>query len=223
MSWLARAVILGLTLPPAFAAGPDAGRRLVEEGQALAATGDHREALARFDSALSADAKLAEAHAGRAASLLSLKRVEEAEAAINNALALKNEAGFHAIAGRIEVARGNVEEARKRYDRGAALSPKNAGKFYGDLAGALTARRDEKLSGQIESALKAAVAANPPHLDSLFNLGQSYVSAGREEGIKHLRRFAEEQARLPNEERDEQKIRVARQMIRAMEILKDSR
>jgi hypothetical protein len=55
----------------------------------------------------------------------------------------------------------------------------------------------------------------------MFNLGQSYVSAGRDEGTKYLRRFVDEQNKLPKEKRDEQKIRVAKQMIRAMEILKE--
>jgi tetratricopeptide (TPR) repeat protein len=213
------AVILSMVLP-AYAAGPDAARKSLAEAQALAAKGDHQAALANFEAAISIDEKLAEAHAGRAASLLSLKRVEEAEGSVKKALALKDDAGFYAIAGRVEVAKGNVEEARKQYDRAAALSPKGAGKFYGDLAGALSARRDEKLAPEIESALKAAVAANPPDPDSLFNLGQSYVSAGREEGVKYLRRFLDEQEKLPKEKRDEQRTRVAKQMIRAMEILK---
>ena len=219
--WLVRLIVICSLIVSAHAAAPAEGtRKLLDEGQALAAKGDHHGALAKFESAIAADEKLAEAHAARAGSLLSLKRVDEAEGAVKRALALKDEAGFHAIAGRVEVAKGNIGEARKRYDHAATLAPKGAGKFYGDLAGALSARREEKLAPEIESALKAAVAANPPDLDSLFNLGQSYVSAGREEGVKYLRRFVEEQGKLPKEKRDEQRIRVAKQMIRAMEILK---
>ena len=215
-----RAVVITLVVLPSYAAEPEAALRALAEGQSLAAKGDHHGALAKFESALAADDKLAEAHAARAGSLLSLKRVDEAEASVKRALALKDEAGFHAISGRVEIVKGNIEEGRKRYDRAASLSPKSAGTFYGDLAGALSARREEKLAPAIESALKAAVAANPPDLDSLFNLGQSYVSAGREEGVKYLRRFVEEQGKLPKERRDEQRTRVAKQMIRAMEILK---
>ena len=198
-----------------------AARKLLEEGQALAAKSDHHAALEKFQQAIAADARFADAHAARAASLLSLKRTDEADAAVKTALSLKDEGGFHAIAGRVEIAKGNIDEGIKRYDRAAALSPKSAGRFYADLAGALTAKRDEKLSAQIEAALKSAIAANPPHLDSMFNLGQSYVSAGRDEGTKYLRRFVDEQNKLPKEKRDEQKIRVAKQMIRAMEILKE--
>ena len=219
MRWLVPVIIL--LVSPLHAAESPAARKLLDEGQALAAKNDHPAALEKFQQAIAADEKLAEAHAARAASLLSLKRTDEAGAAIKTALSLKDEPGFHAIAGRIDIAKGNIDEGRKRYEHAAAKSPRQAGQFYADLAGALAARRDDKLSPHIESALKSAIAANPPHLESMFNLGQSYVSAGRHEGANYLRRFVDEQNKLPKEKRDEQKIRIARQMIRAMEILKD--
>lgn len=218
-----RSLLLILSLlasPSLVAAESPAARKLLEEGQSLAAKSDHHGALEKFDAAIATDANFPEAHAARAATLLSLKRPDEADPAIKRALELKDEPGFHAIAGRVQIAKGNIDEGRKRYEHAATRSPKQAGQFYADLAGALTARRDDKLSAHIESALKSAIAANPPHLDSMFNLGQSYVSAGRQDGVPYLRRYVDEQNKLPKEKRDDQKIRVARQMIRAMEILK---
>src|SRR5687767_13875357 len=113
MRRLVFAMILFAFVSALYAADSPPARKLLEEGQSLAAKYDHHAALEKFQQAIAADAKFAEAHAARAASLLSLKRTDEADAAVKTALSLKDEAGFHAIAGRVEIAKGNIDEGIK--------------------------------------------------------------------------------------------------------------
>ena len=127
------------------------------------------------------------------------------------------------IGGRLQIARGNIDEGSGLYERAAKTSPRNAGKVYADLAAALAERKDEKLSGRIESALKSAASADPPHVDAMFDLGQSYVSAGKPEGKVYLKRYLDAEAKLPDDQRDKQKMQLARKMIRAVDILNQVR
>jgi len=193
---------------------------LVAHGQALAEEGNHSAALEKYDAALARDPASADAHAWKAASLIALRRLDEADEQINKALkANQDEFTYQMIAGRLQIARGNIDDGSVTYERAAKLSPKNAGKVYADLAAALAARNEEKLNGRIEAALKAAASADPPHLDALFNLGQSYVSAGKPEGREYLQRYLDGQSKLPEDQRDKQKMQLARKMIRAVDIL----
>ena len=66
-----------------------------------------------------------------------------------------------------------------------------------------------------------AASATPPNLEALFNLGQSYAGAGKQEGRPFLQRYLEESAKLPEESRDKQKTQLAKQMIRALDALRD--
>jgi len=226
MPWHRHALIL-ICL---FALGADAAfddstvAGLIAHGQVLADRDNHTAAVEKYDAALAKDSASADAHAWKAASLIALKRLDEADIEIQKALkANGNDFTYQMIAGRLQMARGNIDEGSNLYDRAAKLSPGNAGKVYADLAAALAARNDEKLNGQIESALKSAASANPPHLDALFNLGQSYVSAGKPEGKDYLKRYLVGQSKLPEAERDKQKMQLARKMIRAMDILNQVR
>jgi tetratricopeptide (TPR) repeat protein len=197
---------------------------LVAHGQALAEQDNHSAAIEKYDRALARDAASADAHAWKAASLVALKRLDEAEAEIQKALkANGDEFTYQMIAGRLDIARGNIDAGSATYERAAKMSPKNAGKVYADLAAALAARNDEKLNGRIESALKSAASADPPHVDALFNLGQSYVSAGKPEGKEYLKRYLDAQGKLPEDQRDKQKMQLARKMIRAVDILNQVR
>src|SRR5437763_15500149 len=210
--------LLALGAEPAFDDSTVAG--LVAHGQVLAEQGNHSAALEKYDKALARDAGSADAHAWKAASLMALKQLDDADAEIQKALkANGDEFTYQMIAGRLQIARGNIDEGNAPYDRAAKLSPRNAGKIYADLAAALAERKDEKLNPRIELALKSAASADPPHLDALFNLGQSYVSAGKPEGKDYLKRYLDAEGKLPEDQRDKQKMQLARKMIRAMDIL----
>ncbi|MGE5608392.1 MAG: tetratricopeptide repeat protein [Bacillota bacterium] len=193
----------------------------VHQGQFLAGKGDHAAAIDLYDRAIATDPHYAEAYAWKASSLLAIGDIDAAETGITEALKLNNQdAHFHVIAGRVWVARGQVEKARESYDQAAKLAPKKAGTFYADLASALAARNDPKLNAPIESALKAAAASDPPNLDALFTLGQSYAIAGKQEGRTYLQQYLDASNKLPEDQRDLQKTRLAKQMIRAMDIVR---
>jgi len=222
MAWYRHSIIfvclLSLGADATFDDSTVAG--LVAHGQALAEQDNHSAALEKYDGAIARDPGSADAHAWKSASLIALKRLDDAEPEIQKALkANGDEFTYQMIAGRLQIARGNIDEGSALYERAAKLSPRNAGKVYADLAAALAGKNDEKMSGRIESALKSAASADPPHLDALFNLGQSYVSAGKAEGREYLKRYLDGQAKLPEDQRDKQKMQLARKMIRAVDIL----
>jgi len=222
MGWYRHSIILlclfALAAEPVFDDSTVAG--LVAHGQVLAEQGNHSAALEKYDKALARDSSSADAHAWKAASLIALKQLEDADAEIQKALKSNgDEFTYQMIAGRLQIARGNIDEGSSTYEKAARLSPRNAGKIYADLAAAMADRKDEKLNGRIEAALKSAASADPPHLDALFNLGQSYVSAGKPEGRDYLKRYLDAQAKLPEDQRDKQKMQLARKMIRAVDIL----
>lgn len=197
---------------------------LIAHGQALAEQSNHSAAIEKYDAALARDTNSADAHAWKSASLIALKRLEEADIEIHKALKTNSDDfSYQMIAGRLQIARGNIDEGSAAYERAAKTSPKNAGKIYADLAASLAAKNDEKLNPQIESALKSAASADPPHLDALFNLGQSYVSAGKPEGRDYLKRYLDAEGKLPEAQRDKQKMQLARKMIRALDILNQVR
>jgi tetratricopeptide (TPR) repeat protein len=194
---------------------------LFGEAEALAKKGEHRAALAKYDAALAQDPKAAKVHAYKALSLISTRQFEAAERSIGEALALNpKEYTYHEIAGQLKLAQGKVAEGKALYEKAAGMSPGNAGAVYTDLAAVLGARRDEKLNGEIMAALEKAAAATPPSAEALFALGQTYVNSGRPEGKRYLERFLELASKLPEGKRDEAKVRLAKQMIRALDAVK---
>jgi thioredoxin-like negative regulator of GroEL len=194
---------------------------LFAQAEGAARKGDHKTALAKYDAALTIDPKAAKVHAYKTLSLMATKQFDAAEAEIKAALAIDaKEYTYQEIAGQLEIARGNIAGGKALYDKAAALSPGKAGAIYTDLGAALAMRKDEKLSGEIEKALKTAADANPPGAEALFALGQSYVNAGRPEARKYLQRYVEVASKLPEGKRDEQKIRLAKQLIRAIDAVK---
>jgi tetratricopeptide (TPR) repeat protein len=194
---------------------------LLAAGETLARKGQHREAVVKYDAAIGADPKLAKAHAYRALSLMAQRDLDGAEAAAGRALAIDaKDYSFVEIAGQVKVAQGRVAEGKALYEKAAGMSPGNAGAVYTDLAAVLAARKEEKLAGEIDAALKKAASANPPGAEALFALGQTYVNAGRAEGKQYLQRYIEVASKLPEGKRDETKIRLARQLIRAIDAVK---
>ena len=194
---------------------------LFAEAQAAARKGDHKAALAAYDAALAQDPKAAKVHAYKTLSLIATHNFSGAQVEIDRALALEPKAyAWHEIAGQLLVAQGKVAEGKALYDEAAKLAPEHAGAVYTDLAAALAGRKDERLSPDIDAALKAAAGAKPPSTQALFALGQSYVNAGRPEGRAYLQRYVEVASALPAGQRDERQIRLAKQLIRAIDAVK---
>ena len=127
------------------------------------------------------------------------------------------------LAGQVKVAQNQSNQGRSLFDKAAALSPKTAGAMYVDLAAALAAKNDNRLTGEIESALKAATIAEPPSAEALFQLGQGYANAGKQEGKAYLQKYVDVATKLPAADQDKQKIQVAKQLIRALDSLKQAR
>jgi tetratricopeptide (TPR) repeat protein len=205
----------------ATAKPPEGIETLFAQAQAAARKGDHRTALKDYDAAIAANPKSGKLHAYKTLSLIATKQLDAAETEINRALALDDrDYTFHEIAGQLKIAQGKIPEGRSLYDKAAALSAQNAGAIYTDLAAALASRNDDKLSPDIDKALKTAASATPPSPQALFALGQSYASAGRPEGRQYLQRYVEVASALPPDKRDERQIRLARQMIKALDLVK---
>src|SRR5688572_6890407 len=102
------AAVVGLSLaaaPGTKPAEPADAKGLVAAGQKLAAEGNHKQALTRYERALEAEPEHADAHAYRAASLIALGRLDEADAALARAMKGKDrEFTYHMIAGRLRIA-----------------------------------------------------------------------------------------------------------------------
>jgi tetratricopeptide (TPR) repeat protein len=220
-------VLAAIMLKPATA--PDSGGgasadALFAAGKKLATDGDHRGAIGKYGEALAVDPKNSSVMAYKAISQLALGQQREAQQTVEEALRINDkDAQAWEVAGQVKAAQGQANQARSLFDKAAQLSPKTAGAMYMDLAAALAARNDNGLAKEIESALKAAAGADPPSAEALFQLGQSYANAGKQEGKQYLQRYLEVSAKLPEAEQDKQKMQVAKQLMRALDILKQEK
>lgn len=213
-------LLWGIALGAESTSAPLTPQGLLEAGNALAMKQDRVGAIVQYDAALKLDPNFAAGHAYKAASLLALGKPDEADAEIQQALKHDEKAfAYWEIAGQVKIVQGKIEEGRGQYNKAAALSPADAGAIYTDLAAALAERKDDRLTSMIEAALRAAATAIPPGPEALFQLGQSYAQAGKAEGKKFLQRYIEVSKDLPEAQRDPQKLRVAKQLIRALDIL----
>ena len=193
-------------------------------GKRLAAAGDHRGALAKYSEALATDPKNTAIHAYKAMSQLALGQPKEAQQTVDAAMKLNDQdVLLWEVSGQLQVAENQPTKARTLFDKAAQLSPKTAGNMYMDLAAALAGRNEPRLSGEIDSALKAAAAAEPPSSEALFQLGQGYANAGKPEGRAFLKKYLDVATKLPDADQDKQKIQVAKQLIRALDILNASK
>jgi hypothetical protein len=219
-------VLAAIMLKPATApeSGGGSAEALFAAGKKLAADGDHKGAIAKYNDALALEPKQASVMAYKAISQLALGQSREAQQTVEEALRINDkDAQVWEVAGQVKAAQGQANQARSLYDKAAQISPKTAGAMYLDLAAALAARNDSGLAKEIESALKAAAGAEPPSAEALFQLGQSYANAGKQEGKQYLQRYLEVSAKLPEAEQDKQKMQVAKQLIRALDILKQGK
>lgn len=208
------------SMKPTSAGDPSPVDALFMAGKKLAADGDHKAALVKYAEALALDPKNAPALAYKAISLLAMGQTKAAQQASEEALKLNDkDAVIWEVVGQIKVVQNQPTQARAVFDKAAQLSPKTAGAMYMDLAAAFAGRNDNALAGEIESALKAAAAAEPPSGEALFQLGQSDANSGRQQGKAYLRRYIELAVKQPEAEQDKQKIQVAKQLIRALDAL----
>jgi tetratricopeptide (TPR) repeat protein len=199
----------------------DSADALISAGEALARSGDHAAAIAKFDAAIAKDPKSDRAFAFRAVSLMATRNLDAADKSIATAISLNDkEYIYHELLGQLRIAQGKVDEGKSLYEKSAGMSPANAGAVYMDLAAALAQRDATRHAADIEKALQKSAAANPPNLDALFTLGESYVNAGRKGARDYLQRYLDESAKLPRERQNAQKMQIARQLIRAIDIVR---
>src|SRR5882762_7121283 len=101
--------LLALGADAAFDDSTVAG--LIAHGQALAEQSNHSAALQKYDAALARDAASPDAHAWKAASLIALKQLDQADTEIQKALKTNGEEfTYQMIAGRLQIARGNIDD-----------------------------------------------------------------------------------------------------------------
>jgi tetratricopeptide (TPR) repeat protein len=187
----------------------------------LAAKGEHAAALAKYDEAIKLTPSNGSILAYRALSHLALGHTKQAEEDVEAALHLNDkDATIWESAGQVKVSLKQYGQARALFDKAAQLSPKSAGAMYTDLAASLEGQNDPALAGDIESALKSAGNADPPSPEALFQLGQAYANSGKQEGKTYLQKYLAVTAKLPGDQRDPQKVQLAKQLIRALDALK---
>ena len=58
-----------------------------------------------------------------------------------------------------------------------------------------------------------------PRPEALFQLGQAYANAGLQEGKTYLKKYIDLSAKLPEDQRDPQKVQLAKQLIRALDVV----
>jgi tetratricopeptide (TPR) repeat protein len=190
----------------------------------LAATGDHTAAIAKYDEAAKLSPTNGSILAYRALSHLALSQTKQAEDDVEAALRLNDkDATIWESAGQVKIGLKQYGQARGLFDKAAQLSPQTAGAIYTDFAAALAAQNDPALAGDIEFALKSAGDANPPSPEALFQLGQGYANSGKQEGRTYLKKYLDVTAKLPADQRDAQKIQLAKQLIRALDAVKSEK
>lgn len=218
------AFLLALQIAAAPATHPsDPAASILAQAQAAAREGKHSQAIEEYRQVLALSPNDAAAHAGLGGSLLAVGDLDRAQSHIRRALELApKDPSYHMLLGRLQIAQNQLDDAESAYSQAAKLSPKTAGAIWSDFASVLASKNDEHLATRIQQALERAVDADPPSPDALFTLGQIYVKAGRQEGKPYLQHFIQIQESLPKEQQNSRRIRLAKQMIRALDILKST-
>ena len=192
-------------------------------GRKLATNGEHAAAIVEYNKALAESPKpdvAAEIRAYKAICHLASNQIAQANAEVAEAMKLNAKSPtVWEVAGQIKISQNQVDAGKKDFAKAAELSPKSAGNIYMDLAAALASKNDTKLTGDIDAALKTAAKSDPPNVEALFQLGQSYANSGDQQGKAFLKKYLEESAKIPEAQRDAQKMQLAKQMIRALDIV----
>jgi predicted O-linked N-acetylglucosamine transferase (SPINDLY family) len=145
-------------------------------GRVCLQTGRTEEALTCLESAVAADASVAESHFMAGLAALELSRFEQAAAAFRALLALqpKADGAWHNL-GAALYALGRPEEAIAAYREGVALAPDYA-ETWSNLAVPLT---DLGCCAEAEEACRRAVTLSPKLVAAHFNLGNVLSDLGK--------------------------------------------
>ncbi|MDP9361584.1 MAG: tetratricopeptide repeat protein [Acidobacteriota bacterium] len=148
----------------ALARNPQDARSHNGLGVALNATGDSQGAVREFRAALAADPKAPEPYRSLGRIELTAGRKKEAAALLEKSINLKPDAQTYAA---LALARGDLDDAIRRYREAIAVDPKSAD-VHNDLAATLALKgRDQEAREEYEKALRLA----PGQYDAHMNLG----------------------------------------------------
>src|SRR5947207_8914583 len=171
----------GAGMSPEAAAKNAELKKTFEEGVAASRAGNHDEAIAKFQRAAELNASCYDCYYNIAYSQTQKKDLEKAEAAYKKAIELKADYG-EAYSGL-----ANIYNMQRKFDEAAAASAK-AMELSGSAAGAAGGGNPDAMfnqgvilwnAGKIADAKKqfeGAVAANPNHAESHYQLGMALVN-----------------------------------------------
>ena len=177
-------LVLGAAGPSKEAVAKNAElKKVFEEGVAASRAGNHDEAIAKFQAAAALNPNCFDCHYNIAFSYAQKKEYDKAEAEYKKAIELKADYGeaYNGLA--------NIYNAQRKFDDAAEAS-KKATELSGSAPGALAGGNADALfnqgvilwnGGKIPEAKKqfeAAIAANPNHAESHYQLGMTLVNEG---------------------------------------------
>jgi tetratricopeptide (TPR) repeat protein len=172
-------LLLAFTVPLGACSDPEiAKQRFFERGEALAAKGEHREAILQYRNALRVDPRFGEARYGLAASLQATDRQENAiREYIRAAELLPDRADVQVRAATIYVGLRQFDAARQHAAAALAADPANT-EAHLVLANALAGLRD--LSAAVEE-IEEAIALSPDDSRPYTSLGVLRAAEGKPE------------------------------------------
>jgi tetratricopeptide (TPR) repeat protein len=162
-------------------------KKAFEEGVNASRTGNHDEAIAKFEQAATLNPNCYDCHYNIAFSYSQKKEYDKAEAEYKKAIELK--------ADYVEAYNGlaNIYNAQRKFDEAAAASAK-ATELAGAAPGALAGGNADAMfnqgvilwnAGKIAEAKKqfeATIAAKPDHAEAHYQLGMALVNEGNLQG-----------------------------------------
>jgi tetratricopeptide (TPR) repeat protein len=165
------------------AARAGALKKTFEEGVALSQSGQHEQAIAKFNEGLTISPQCYDCYNNIGYSYTQLKKYDEAEAAYKKSTELKPDdaAAYNGLA--------NIYNAQRKFDQAAAASAK-ATELSSSLSAAGGGGSADALfnqgvilwnGGKVAEAKKAfegAIAANPSHAEAHYQLGMALVNEG---------------------------------------------
>jgi tetratricopeptide (TPR) repeat protein len=162
-------------------------KKLFDEGVAASHSGNHDDAIAKFEQAAAINPNCYDCHYNIAYSYSQKKDYDKAEAEYKKAIELK--------ADYVEAYNGlaNIYNAQRKFDEAAAASAK-ATELAGSAPGALAGGNADAMfnqgvilwnAGKIADAKKqfeATIAAKPDHAEAHYQLGMALVNEGNLQG-----------------------------------------
>ena len=162
-------------------------KKVFDEGVAASRANNHDEAIAKFTAAAGLNATCYDCYYNIAFSEMQKKEYDKAEAAYKKAIEIKPDYG-EAYSGL-----ANIYNATRKFDQAAAASAKAMELGGGGAAGAAGGNPDAMFNqgvilwnaGKVADAKKqfeGAIAANPNHAESHYQLGMALVNEGNLNG-----------------------------------------